>query len=364
MVAAAVPADRGGDRRRRGHRRRGAGRHVALRADPAGRAHAAAGGEAGQRHGVRAARGARGRRDGVRHRDAAARADESPRALATQPASPARRCRPSELPVRTVLALVYAMLVDARRGGDRAVPVDGRRVAAGGGDGRARPCSSRRRCCSRWTRPTRSQPYLPTRYWLSFVDLFRDPILWRDVVRGTGAAAASTCVVFLGAGVGELHDEGHHRLSRVARAQTAADVGARRRPQRAELDERRSPAPTASLGMSPCAITLAGADRLHGEVEGALERCGVRRHDRLVVGRPDRDPRGPSGVSSVAFRARSRSLSGASCWHAVGHLSGVTSAASPARSVPWCGDPRVTTRRATAPPKSRAHSRAMTPPAE
>ena len=27
-------------------------------------------------------------------------------------------------------------------------------------------------------------PYLPTRYWLAFVDLFRDPILWHDVVRG------------------------------------------------------------------------------------------------------------------------------------------------------------------------------------
>ena len=27
-------------------------------------------------------------------------------------------------------------------------------------------------------------PYLPTRYWLAFVDRFRDPILWRDVVRG------------------------------------------------------------------------------------------------------------------------------------------------------------------------------------
>jgi ABC-2 type transport system permease protein len=27
-------------------------------------------------------------------------------------------------------------------------------------------------------------PYLPTRYWLAFVDLFRDPVLWRDVVRG------------------------------------------------------------------------------------------------------------------------------------------------------------------------------------
>ncbi|MCY7396737.1 MAG: ABC transporter permease [Nocardioides sp.] len=29
------------------------------------------------------------------------------------------------------------------------------------------------------------RPYLPTRYWLAFVDLFRDPILWRDLVRGS-----------------------------------------------------------------------------------------------------------------------------------------------------------------------------------
>lgn len=28
------------------------------------------------------------------------------------------------------------------------------------------------------------KPYLPTRYWLSFIDLFRDPILWRNVERG------------------------------------------------------------------------------------------------------------------------------------------------------------------------------------
>ena len=27
-------------------------------------------------------------------------------------------------------------------------------------------------------------PYLPTRYWLAFVDFFRDPILWRDIARG------------------------------------------------------------------------------------------------------------------------------------------------------------------------------------
>ncbi len=42
------------------------------------------------------------------------------------------------------------------------------------------------------------QPYLPTRYWLAFVDLFRDPVLWRDLVRGTLLQLAYI-VVFLGA---------------------------------------------------------------------------------------------------------------------------------------------------------------------
>jgi ABC-2 type transport system permease protein len=46
---------------------------------------------------------------------------------------------------------------------------------------------------------TRSiKPYLPTHYWLAFVDLFRDPILWHDVVRGMGLQAAYIAV-FLGA---------------------------------------------------------------------------------------------------------------------------------------------------------------------
>jgi ABC-2 type transport system permease protein len=40
--------------------------------------------------------------------------------------------------------------------------------------------------------------FLPTRYWLAFVDLFRDPILWRDVVRGTLLQGAYV-LVFLGA---------------------------------------------------------------------------------------------------------------------------------------------------------------------
>jgi len=33
------------------------------------------------------------------------------------------------------------------------------------------------------------QPYLPTRYWLAFVDFFRDPVLYRDIVRGTALQA-------------------------------------------------------------------------------------------------------------------------------------------------------------------------------
>jgi ABC-2 type transport system permease protein len=41
------------------------------------------------------------------------------------------------------------------------------------------------------------KPYLPTHYWLSFVDLFRDPILWHDVARGF-LLQGVYMVVFLG----------------------------------------------------------------------------------------------------------------------------------------------------------------------
>jgi ABC-2 type transport system permease protein len=43
------------------------------------------------------------------------------------------------------------------------------------------------------------RPYLLTRYWLAFVDLFRDPILWRDVLRGVLLQGVYVAV-FLGAG--------------------------------------------------------------------------------------------------------------------------------------------------------------------
>jgi ABC-2 type transport system permease protein len=39
------------------------------------------------------------------------------------------------------------------------------------------------------------RPYLPTRYWLAFVDLFRQPILWRDILRGVGLQAVYVTVL-------------------------------------------------------------------------------------------------------------------------------------------------------------------------
>jgi len=38
-------------------------------------------------------------------------------------------------------------------------------------------------------------PYLPTRYWLAFVDFFREPIQWRDIVRGLGLQAVYVAVL-------------------------------------------------------------------------------------------------------------------------------------------------------------------------
>jgi ABC-2 type transport system permease protein len=43
------------------------------------------------------------------------------------------------------------------------------------------------------------QPYLPTRYWLAFVDLFREPVAYRDLVRGTALQAVYIGVFLAGA---------------------------------------------------------------------------------------------------------------------------------------------------------------------
>lgn len=42
------------------------------------------------------------------------------------------------------------------------------------------------------------RPYLPTRYWLAWIDFFRDPVLWRDIERGIGVQLVYL-VVLLGA---------------------------------------------------------------------------------------------------------------------------------------------------------------------
>jgi ABC-2 type transport system permease protein len=41
------------------------------------------------------------------------------------------------------------------------------------------------------------KPYLPTRYWLAFIDLFRTPILWHDVTRGFALQAVYVGVLLL-----------------------------------------------------------------------------------------------------------------------------------------------------------------------
>ena len=42
------------------------------------------------------------------------------------------------------------------------------------------------------------QPYLPTRYWLAWIDFFRQPVFWRDIQRGFGIQALYV-IVFLAA---------------------------------------------------------------------------------------------------------------------------------------------------------------------
>ena len=44
---------------------------------------------------------------------------------------------------------------------------------------------------------TSIRPYLPTRYWLAWLDFFREPILWRDIERGLGIQLIYVVVLLL-----------------------------------------------------------------------------------------------------------------------------------------------------------------------
>ena len=57
-------------------------------------------------------------------------------------------------------------------------------------------------------------PFLPTRYWLAWVDFFRDPIFWRDIERGFGLQAGLRGRAARRR-VGQLHLQGRHELKPV-----------------------------------------------------------------------------------------------------------------------------------------------------
>ena len=141
----------------------------------------------------------------------------------------------------------------ARRRRDRAVPLHRRPTRRWPPRSARWRSSSPRRCCSPSTR-RRAPPYLPTRYWLAFVDLFRDPILWRDVVRGVLLQGVYV-VVFLGGGLGQLHDQGRHRL-----ADPPPGTAGSRRAQPAITI-----AITAGVRGMSVATARSGADVLEGE---------------------------------------------------------------------------------------------------
>ena len=77
------------------------------------------------------------------------------------------------------------------------------------------------------------RPYLVTRYWLSFVDLFRDPILWHDVDPG-GAPPGRVRRGVPAGGLGQLRDQGRHGL-----AAHLATGHRRERPSQLGLDHAR-----------------------------------------------------------------------------------------------------------------------------
>ena len=187
--------------------------------------------------------------------------------------------------------IAVSMLGVAR---DRAVPVHGHRLGAGRRAGRAGR-AGHQPGAGHPGRGDAVAPYLPTRYWLAWIDFFREPILWRDIERGL-AVQAVYVVVFLGAAWAQLRDQGRHQLSSRGRGLQAGAVGGARggrwrrspmRPQDHAGDDR------GSVGSWRVGDPLPRADRLDRDVHRARQPGRVRRADRLVVGRPQRQPGRP-----------------------------------------------------------------------
>ncbi len=89
-------------------------------------------------------------------------------------------------------------LVDARRRGGVAVPLDVHRLLPRGPRSGVSRCSSAAPVLVTLDAAGSVRDWLPTRYWLAWVDLFREPILWHDIERGILVQGAYI-VVLLGA---------------------------------------------------------------------------------------------------------------------------------------------------------------------
>ena len=183
----------------------------------------------------------------------------------------------------------------------------------------------------------RCSAYLPTRYWLAWVDLFRDPILWRDIERGVAvqASTSSCCSAWPGPTspprTSRADPAPPRRSRRSCRIKEVwgSQVGpagrrdaASRIPQgprawpRARRRRRGRPCPrpagrraarsvaTWSSGQTPCSRTSTAPSSRRSS-------AGVTTSSWSSRGSPSVGPgTAPRGS------ARSRSLSGASCWQA------------------------------------------------
>ena len=135
-------------------------------------------------------------------------------------------------------------------------------------------------------------PYLPTRYWLSFVDFFRDPILWRNVGPRAGSAGGLRGGA-AGCGVGELHHQGHHQLAAPAGYRGSSPPDRRRR--------------VAGAGSGGGLLARADQPGRTGRGRRRADRPGVPAVGAAAAagGHPDADP-GRAGRGHLARPGRPR----------------------------------------------------------